>query len=91
MKPYVLSIEVPKFIESDRRPRPLFARFETKKEWEEYKILESRTTINEFKKTRCAWSNIDREKAWFDLYHARKNFHDKYFKVHLKKGPKDVA
>ena len=88
---FTLSIFVPEFIKMDQKPKEVTAKFATKEEWEEYKRREMTACEKEFVKSRGAWSDEGRSKAFSALYHARLNFYNKYFKLKQESAPKELA
>jgi hypothetical protein len=86
---YSLTIEVPQFLNLDKPPRVIVARFKEKEEWEAYKVLEWKHTRDAIKKTRCAMSHNEVVTAYRALYAARKAFYQHYFNKET--SPKDLA
>ena len=85
---YSLTIEIPSFVEVEKHPRVIVARFDDKEEWTSYMQQEARATLRELKKKAAAWGKADTVTAYTALYHARKAFYDKWFHVPV---PKETA
>lgn len=77
-------IEVPEQVPVEdfdiKRPKSIQARFNDASEWKKYIDSELYYTRNEIQKKRAAWSKREVVQAYLDLYQARLNFYNNYFR-----------
>ena len=70
-----VSISVPDHVRTEDSPKSLVVKFKTIEEKRAYVVAESKATTTALKSLARAWTKQERQKAYLDVYNARKNFH----------------
>ena len=91
MSDFKLSIDIPRYVDIEKFPKTIVVSFDTKEEWEAYKVKEARVTAKAFIKKCKAFTKHEVAKAWTELFQARKAFYMSVFHPPKAPAPKELA
>lgn len=70
-----VSINIPEHVEVTPTPKPILVKFKSLEDKKTYLIAETRATDKALRTLARAWTKEERQKAYVEVYEARKNFH----------------
>jgi hypothetical protein len=82
MSGLLVTISVPEHVTVEPKPRTVVVHFSTNEEKQRYVYEEGVATVGALKAFARAWTKEEREKAYVQVYEARKNFHNVWSNKH---------